>query len=168
MNGCPCGFFTDPTKQCRCTPTKIHKYLSKISGPLLDRIDIHIEVPPLKYKELTSESQAESSDTIKSRVNKARDNQKDRFSIGTNRSKSNIFCNAQMNHRQIRQYCTINEEVKQLLKMAVNELGFSARAYDKILKISRTIADLAQKPNILPEHVSEAIQYRSLDRNLWF
>jgi len=161
MNPCPCGFFTDSKKQCRCTPTKIHRYLSKISGPLLDRIDIHIEVPSLQYKELTSQAQSESSKEIKTRVNEARQIQRERFS-------NKIFCNAQMNHRQIKKFCTIDDDAKQLLKMAVNELGFSARAYDKILKISRTIADLAGENNILPEHVSEAIQYRSLDRNLWF
>ncbi|MFH1655219.1 MAG: YifB family Mg chelatase-like AAA ATPase [Candidatus Omnitrophota bacterium] len=161
MNPCPCGYFTDPKKQCRCTPTKIHRYLSKVSGPLLDRIDIYIEVPSLQYKELTSEAQTESSKTIKSRVDKTRSVQRKRYS-------NKIFSNAQMNHAQIKKYCTIDEEAKQLLKMAVNELGFSARAYDKILKISRTIADLAGENQILSEHVSEAIQYRSLDRNLWF
>lgn len=163
MNPCPCGFFTDPKKQCRCTPTKIYKYLSKISGPLLDRIDIHVEVPSLNYKELSSESAAESSDEIKSRVNKARQIQRNRFS-----AESNIFCNCQMNHRQLKKYCSIDDEAKQLVKMAINELGFSARAYGKILKISRTIADLTGEENILPEHISEAIQYRSLDRNYWF
>jgi magnesium chelatase family protein len=161
MNPCPCGFFTDAKKQCRCTPTKIHSYLSKLSGPLLDRIDMHVEVPALQYKELTGDSFAESSNTIKSRVNQARSIQLKRFS-------NKIFSNAQMNHRQIKKYCTINDEGKQLLKMAINELGFSARAYDKVLKISRTIADLAGNEEIKPEHISEAIQYRSLDRNLWF
>jgi len=161
MNPCPCGFFTDSKKQCRCTPTKIHQYLSKISGPLLDRIDLHVEVASLAYKELVGEQATESSATIKSRVNQARQIQRDRF-LG------NVYSNSQMNHRQIKRHCTINDEAKQLLKMAINELGFSARAYDKILKISRTIADLAGTTDILPEHVSEAIQYRSLDRSYWF
>lgn len=160
MNPCPCGFFTDSKKQCRCTPTKIHQYLSKISGPLLDRIDLHIEVSSLSYRELTSKQAAESSATIKSRVDKARRIQRARFIY-------DIYSNSQMNHRQIKKYCTINEEARELLKMAINELGVSARAFDKILKISRTIADLAGEDKILPEHISEAIQYRSLDRNLW-
>ncbi|HOX54287.1 MAG: YifB family Mg chelatase-like AAA ATPase [Candidatus Omnitrophica bacterium] len=161
MNPCPCGFFTDPRKQCRCTPTKIHQYLSKISGPLLDRIDLHIEVPSLAYKDLACEQAAEASAVIKSRINLARKIQQERFA-------NNIHSNSQMNHRQIKKYCAINEEAKQLIKMAINELGFSARAYDKILKISRTIADLAGSSEIRSEHISEAIQYRSLDRNLWF
>jgi magnesium chelatase family protein len=122
---------------------------------------LHVEVASLAYKELVGEQATESSATIKSRVNQARQIQRDRF-LG------NVYSNSQMNHRQIKRHCTINDEAKQLLKMAINELGFSARAYDKILKISRTIADLAGTTDILPEHVSEAIQYRSLDRSYWF
>ena len=161
MNPCPCGYFTDPKKECRCSSTKIQNYLSKISGPLLDRIDIHIEVHSLRYKELAAEQKCESSQDIKKRINKARKIQRDRF------KNENIFANSQMNHKQIKKYCSINEESKELLEMAMNEFNFSARAYDKILKISRTIADLAEKGEIMPEHISEAIQYRSLDRNLW-
>ena len=161
MNPCPCGYYTDPRRQCRCTPTKIQNYLSKISGPLLDRIDIHIEVPSLKYRELTDQAPAEPSSQIKKRINKARQIQKQRF------SDKKIFSNAQMTHREIKKFCTLNKEASDLLKMAINELGFSARAYDKILKVSRTIADLASSEEILVEHVSEAIQYRSLDRQLW-
>jgi len=161
MNPCPCGYYTDPRRQCRCTPTKIQNYLSKISGPLLDRIDIHIEVPSLKYRELTDQAPAEPSSQIKKRINKARQIQKQRF------SDKKIFSNAQMTHREIKKFCTLNKEASDLLKMAINELGFSARAYDKILKVSRTIADLANSEEILVEHVSEAIQYRTLDRQLW-
>jgi len=161
MNPCPCGYYTDPKKNCRCTPTKIQKYLSKISGPLLDRIDIHLEVPSLEYSDITSGSIAESSQNIKQRIQNARDIQLKRFKT------KKIFCNAHMNHKQIQQDCSLDDESKKLLKMAMDELGFSARAHDKILKVSRTIADLSGEKNILPEHISEAIQYRNLDRNLW-
>lgn len=161
MNPCPCGFYTDPHKQCRCNTTKIEKYLSKISGPLLDRIDIHIEVPAIKYKELTSDENPEASSVIKERVKKARDAQLKRF------KDDGIFANSHMSHKQIKKYCNLTEEGQTLLKAAIEELNFSARAYDKILKISRTIADLAACENILPEHISEAIQYRSLDRQVW-
>ncbi|MFC1703673.1 YifB family Mg chelatase-like AAA ATPase [Candidatus Omnitrophota bacterium] len=161
MNPCPCGFFTDPQRNCRCTPTKIQKYLSKISGPLLDRIDIQIEVPSLKYKEIAKGAEAESSDTIKQRVQKARDVQRKRF------KDENVFCNAQMNHKHIKKYCQLDDSSQELLKMAMEELGLTARAYDKILKVSRTVADLTGAKDISPDHLSEAIQYRSLDRNLW-
>ncbi len=158
MNPCPCGYFTDPKKECHCTPHQIQRYLSKISGPLLDRIDIHIEVSALKYQELTSEKPAESSAEIRKRINKARVIQKTRF------KEEKIFRNSQMAHQQARNYCRINTPAKDLLKMAMEELNLSARAYDKILKVSRTIADLSECENILAEHISEAIQYRSLDR----
>jgi magnesium chelatase family protein len=158
MNPCPCGYYTDPKKACRCHPNKIAKYMGKISGPLLDRIDIHIEIPAIKYKELTDTKDAESSAVIKERVENARALQRVRF------KEDKIFYNAQMNTRLIKKYCSLNDEAKELLKMAMNELGLSARAYDKILKVSRTIADLAKADMILAEHISEAIQYRSLDR----
>ncbi|TAN62761.1 ATP-binding protein [bacterium] len=161
MNPCPCGFYTDPHKQCRCNTTRIEKYLSKISGPLLDRIDIHIEVPAIKYKELSSQENPEPSSVIKGRVKKARDIQLRRF------KDDGIFANSHMNHKQIKKYCALTEEGQTLLKAAIEELNFSARAYDKILKVSRTIADLAESDAIREEHISEAIQYRSLDRQVW-
>ncbi|MFH1854188.1 MAG: YifB family Mg chelatase-like AAA ATPase [Candidatus Omnitrophota bacterium] len=161
MNPCPCGFFTDPKKECHCTPLRIQKYLSKVSGPLLDRIDIHIEVPPVRYKELSSESMGEGSEIIRKRVKAARNIQLARF------KEDRIFSNSQMTYRLIRKHCRLDEVSRDLLKTAITELGFSARCYDKILKVSRTIADLEVKTNIEPAHVSEAIQYRSLDRNLW-
>lgn len=161
MNPCPCGHYTDPTKQCRCNTTKIEKYLSKISGPLLDRIDIHIDVPAIKYKELVSKDNPEASAAIKERVKKARNIQLKRF------KNDGIFANSQMTHKDIKKYCTLTEEAHTLLKAAIEELGFSARAYDRILKVGRTVADLAGSESILPEHISEAIQYRSLDRQLW-
>ncbi|MFC1623719.1 YifB family Mg chelatase-like AAA ATPase [Candidatus Omnitrophota bacterium] len=162
MNPCPCGYLTDPKKECHCTPQRIQKYLSKISGPLLDRIDIHIEVAPLRYKELSNEGLSEKSEKIKERVEGARQIQLARFTkdIG-------IFSNSAMNYKLIRRYCKLDETSRDLLKTAITELGFSARCYDKILKLSRTIADLEGKERIKPDHVSEAIQYRSLDRNLW-
>ncbi len=161
MNPCPCGFYTDPKKECHCTPQKIQKYLAKISGPLLDRIDIHLEVPALKSKELLGAGTGETSAQIKARTTKARLIQQRRFSNAA------LFTNAQMTHRYIKEHCPIGEESRDLLKMAIDELGLSARAHDKILKVARTIADLASEENISPEHISEAIQYRSLDRN-WF
>ncbi len=161
MNPCPCGFFGDRKKACHCTPNQIQKYISKISGPLMDRIDIHIDVPAIKYQDISSNLQAESSFNIKNRVQTARDIQLARF------KKCGIFSNSQMSHKHIKEFCLISDECKELLKMAMNELGFSARAHDKILKVSRTIADLNRSENILPEHISEAISYRSLDRNLW-
>jgi len=161
MNPCPCGFLTDPKKECHCTPPKIQKYLSRISGPLLDRIDLHIEVPPLRYKELTDESCAEKSEMIKKRVESARNVQLERF------KQDGIFSNSQMNHRLARKYCRLDETSQGLLKQAITEMGFSARCYDKILKLSRTIADLDSKDTIESTHVSEAIQLRSLDRSHW-
>ncbi|MEW6170456.1 MAG: YifB family Mg chelatase-like AAA ATPase [Candidatus Omnitrophota bacterium] len=161
MNPCPCGYYTDSKKPCHCTPQKIQKYMGKISGPLLDRIDIHLEVPAIKYKELTTTKEEESSEKIKSRVKNARKIQKERL------KNTNIFSNAQMNTKLIKKYCLLNKETQELLRLAMEELNFSARAYDKILKVGRTIADLANSETILPEHISEAIQYRTLDRQLW-
>jgi magnesium chelatase family protein len=161
MNPCPCGFLTDPKKECHCTPPRIQKYLSKISGPLLDRIDIHIEVPPVKYNELSDESSGEKSEIIKNRVEKARRIQLERF------KDDGIFSNSQMSHKLIRRCCRLDEASQGLLKMAITEMGLSARCYDKILKVSRTIADLEGKNDMESNHVSEAIQYRSLDRNMW-
>ncbi len=162
MNPCPCGFYTDPAKECTCTGTQIQRYMAKISGPLLDRIDIHIEVPAVKYKELAGSSKTESSSEIRNRVVKARKIQHERFS-----KHKHIYNNASMGSREVRQYCTLDSVGAEILKMAMTKLGLSARAYDRILKVSRTIADLEESENIKAHHVSEAIQYRSLDRELW-
>ena len=161
MNPCPCGFFGDNTKPCACTPTEISKYLGKISGPMLDRIDIHIEVPRLKDQELVNEPNGESSASIRTRVEKARQVQRQRF-VG-----NGVYCNAHMSSKQIRKFCDPNDGVKDLLKTAINQLNLSARAYDRILKLARTIADLENTENITLAHVAEAVQYRSLDRKLW-
>ncbi len=160
-NPCPCGFFLDDSKQCHCTPNQIQKYLSKISGPLLDRIDIHLEVPRLKYEQMTSKNKSESSQEVRKRVNKAR-------KIQEKRLKKLRYCyNAHMNARLTEKLCLLTKEAQDLLKMAILELGLSARAYHKVLKISRTVADLAESETIENEHISEAISYRCLDRNLW-
>jgi len=158
LNPCPCGNYFSPEKICRCNPAKIRNYLGKISGPLLDRIDIHIEVPAVKYRELAETKDTEASCVIRQRVENARAIQQERFkSVG-------IFCNAQMNNKLIKKHCILNKEAQELIRMAISELGLSARAYDKILKVSRTIADLNQREIITSEDVSEAIQYRSLDK----
>lgn len=162
MNPCPCGNFTDPSKECTCTPLQIQKYMGKISGPLLDRIDLHIEVPAVKFKELSSKTTGESSQQIRKRVITAREIQMKRFA-----ERKGLYCNADMQSKEIQNYCKLDSAGEELLKMAITKLGLSARAYDRILKVGRTIADLSQSNNIKPEHVSEAIQYRSLDRNLW-
>ena len=161
MNPCPCGFATDPHNDCSCTPPQIQKYLSRVSGPLLDRIDIHIEVPSVKYKELASDVSGEDSAAIRERVMRARAVQQKRFT-----DKKHLFCNARMESKEIRQYCKINEEGHELLKTAITKLGLSARAYDRILKVARTIADIEGSEEIRQEFVGEAIQYRSLDRTL--
>ncbi|MGB9797736.1 MAG: YifB family Mg chelatase-like AAA ATPase [bacterium] len=161
MNPCPCGYFGDSTRACTCTPLQIHKYLAKISGPLLDRIDIHIEVPRLPQEKLLQETQGESSEKIRERVMRAREIQAKRFA-GTN-----IFFNAHMNSRQIREFCPLSSEVKDVLRSAISRLDLSARAYDRIIKVARTIADLEGSENIEVHHIGEAIQYRSLDRKFW-
>ncbi|HUL43697.1 MAG TPA: YifB family Mg chelatase-like AAA ATPase [Bacteroidota bacterium] len=162
MNPCFCGNFTDPSKECTCTPLQIQKYMSKISGPLLDRIDLHIEVPAVKYKELSSKAEGESSQKIRERVVAAREIQMKRFA-----GRNGMYCNADMQSKEIQMHCKLDSAGEDLLKMAITKLGLSARAYDRILKVSRSIADLACSTDIRPEHISEAIQYRSLDRNLW-
>ena len=156
--GCPCGFLTDPKHVCNCSHHQIHRYRSKISGPLLDRIDIHVDVPAVLYKDLMSDHEAESSKEIRQRVEQARSIQEERL------KQTRIHCNAQMASRHIKKYCMIGEDSNVLLEAAVNKLGFSARAYNRILKISRTIADLEESMDIQANHISEAIQYRSLDR----
>lgn len=163
MNPCPCGYFGDNShsRDCHCSPAQIQRYRAKISGPLLDRIDIHIDVPVLKSQDLMGQAQGEPSKAIKKRVDRARKMQLKRF------KDMPIHFNSQMSHKQIKRYCGLGGEVEELLKTAINELKFSARAYDKILKVARTIADLAGSSGILSEHISEAIQYRSLDRDFW-
>ena len=157
MNPCPCGFYGDRTRECRCSPHMITKYRNRISGPLLDRIDIHVEVPAVKYKEMAGETTGETSEQVRERVEKARSVQQRRFK----------HSNARMTPKQIKEHCRLDEESQELLKMAMTELNLSARAYDRILKVSRTIADLDDAPTIQSQHISEAIQYRSLDRQLW-
>ncbi len=161
MNPCQCGLYGQLKSVCRCNPNQVYKYRSKISGPLLDRIDIHLEVPFVRYQELTSKQLPESSAQIKERVDKARTIQRERL------KEEGILCNASMTHKQVRKFCELGKEEKDLLKMAMLELNFSARAYDKILKIARTIGDLAGSEQIKTEHLSEAIQYRSLDRDFF-
>jgi magnesium chelatase family protein len=162
MNPCPCGYFTDPYHECKCTPLQIHHYRAKLSGPLLDRIDIHIEVPSLKYDELKSAQPSESSTAIRGRVNQARDRQLERY-----KERKKVYCNAHLEVRDIRHFCKIDDEAQSLLKIAIERFGLSARAYDKILKVSRTIADLENRTDIAVGHVAEAIQYRSLDKDVW-
>jgi len=161
MNPCPCGFFNDPSRECTCTPPLIQRYVSKISGPLLDRIDIHIDMPAVKYRELREDSSGEGSAEIRQRVVEARARQLQRF------QGEKMYSNAQMSPRQIRKYCNISSECERLLESAMTRLGLSARAHDRILKVSRTIADLEGAEDIGTTHISEAIQYRSLDRNYW-
>ena len=160
MNPCQCGFFTDPQKECACTPLQIQRYRSKVSGPLLDRIDIQVEVPALRYQELASRDAGEPSALIRQRVNRARSIQLERF------QKKGIHANAQMGTKEIRRHCVVKEGAEKLLEVAINKLGLSARAYSRILKVGRTIADLEGSEEIQPAHISEAIQYRSLDRKL--
>ncbi len=162
MNPCPCGFFGDPSGRCHCSPAEIQRYVSKISGPLLDRIDIHIEVPAVKFKELSGSEGAEPSAKIRERVTAARRLQTERFA-----KEKKIFANAHMQTRHLKKYCQITSAGQELLRAAMSKLGLSARAYDRILKVARTIADLEGAPDIKESHLSEAIQYRTLDRNLW-
>ncbi len=162
MNPCPCGYYNHPEKECVCTTGMVQKYLNKISGPLLDRIDIHIEVVPVPFNKLSEMQPSETSETIRQRVIAAREIQSKRFE-----DSPEVHSNAQMSSKQIRTYCQIDEAGQALLKNAMERLGLSARAYDRILKVSRTIADLAGTENIKTEHLAEAIQYRSLDRDNW-
>ena len=158
MNPCPCGYYGSVEKECKCSKSSIEKYINKISGPLLDRIDLHVEVKPVKYKKLNSENKIEGSQQIKERVDSARRVQYLRY------KNLNIFSNAELTPKMIEKYCVLDQECKQILELAFNKLGLSARAYSRILKVSRTIADLENKKNIEKHHLLEAIQYRSLDR----
>ncbi len=162
MNPCPCGYYNHPEKECVCGPGVVQRYLNKVSGPLLDRIDLHVEVTPVSFDQMTADRKAESSLEIRSRVIKARDIQKARF-----KETPEVFNNAMMGSSTTKEICKINAAGKTLLKTAMEKLGLSARAYDRILKVSRTIADLAESEEIKIEHIAEAIQYRSLDREGW-
>lgn len=161
MNPCPCGYFGHPTRKCSCPKNAPARYLSKVSGPLLDRLDIHIEVPPVDFNQLSDREESESSASIRERVNKARKIQLERFK-GTN-----VTCNAKMTSSLTRKYCVLSETASKTLELSFEKLGLSARAYDKILKVARTIADLDEAENIENKHILEAIQYRSLDRKFW-
>ena len=162
MNPCPCGYFNHPDKECTCPPGAVQKYLNKISGPLLDRIDLHVEVTPVAFSELSSTRQFEKSDSIRERVIKAREIQEERY-----KENEGVYANAQMSSKMLKEICVINTASQNLLKIAMEKLNLSARAYDRILKVSRTIADLAGSTDIKAEHLAEAIQYRSLDREGW-
>ena len=156
MNPCPCGFFSDPTRECRCTGAIIQRYLGKISGPLLDRIDLHVEVPAVPYKELRGRDEGSSSAEIRERVETARATQRARG-----------YYNADIPVRQLRTLCALDESGERTLEMAVRRMGLSARAHDRILKVARTIADLDASSRVSAKHLAEAVQYRSLDRNYW-
>jgi magnesium chelatase family protein len=162
MNPCPCGFYNHPEKECTCPPGAVQKYLNKISGPLLDRIDLHVEVTPVAFNELSSEKRSEKSESIRERVIKAMDRQSERY-----KDNPGVYCNAQMSSKMLKEICVITQAGSNLLKVAMERLNLSARAYDRILKVSRTIADLAGTDDIKVEHLAEAIQYRSLDREGW-
>ncbi|HEY5036628.1 MAG TPA: YifB family Mg chelatase-like AAA ATPase [Chthoniobacterales bacterium] len=162
MNPCPCGYFGDLKRECRCSPVQVQRYRQRISGPLLDRIDLHIEVPAVEYRDISSNRAEEKSEAIRERVGQARERQRARFAAD-----KNITCNARMTPRAIKAHCQLSDESQELIRVAMTELNLSARAYDRILKVSRTIADLAGAEAITPDHVSEAIQYRTFDRTLW-
>jgi magnesium chelatase family protein len=162
MNPCPCGFYNHPERDCSCAPGVVQKYLNKISGPLLDRIDLHVEVTPVPFSDLSAQKNGESSALIRERVIKARELQANRY-----KQHDGIYCNAQMSSKLLKSVCVITEAGQTLLKTAMNKLNLSARAYDRILKVSRTIADLAGSETIQPQHLAEAITYRNLDREGW-
>jgi magnesium chelatase family protein len=162
MNPCPCGYYNHPHTECQCGPGNVQKYLNRISGPLFDRIDIHIEVIPVPFKELTNSRPSEKSETIRARVIEARQIQEKRFE-----GSPGIHCNAQMSSKQLHKVCHLDDACNAILKVAMEKLGLSARAFDRIIKVSRTIADIDKQPEIKAEHMAEAIQYRSLDRESW-
>jgi magnesium chelatase family protein len=159
MNPCPCGYFGDPVRECRCAEVDVERYRARVSGPLLDRIDIHLEVPAVPYRDLVAADPEEPSATIRQRVELARVRQRQRF-----RDQTGLHANAHMTARDLRRYCPLSDSVERLLREAVGRLGLSARAYHRVLKIARTIADLAGADELSTTHISEAIQYRSLDR----
>ena len=162
MNPCKCGYFGDPKRECRCGPNDVQRYRDRISGPLLDRIDIHVEVPAVQYQDISSKTPGESSAALRERVTKARSIQRERFA-----KSPKVRCNSRMGTQLLKRHCALDEAAEGMMKMAMTELNFSARAYDRILKVARTIADLAESESILADHVGEAIQYRTLDRNMW-
>lgn len=162
MNSCPCGYYGDRKRDCRCSPNQVQRYRQRISGPLLDRIDIHVEVPAVEYKEMAGKEPGRSSAEMRKDVEQARAIQQARFG-----KRTKTACNARMNSKQIKQHCDLDDDCTELLRLAMADLNLSARAYDRILKVSRTIADMAEAERIGAEHLSEAIQYRTLDRNLW-
>jgi len=162
MNPCPCGYYNHPEKECVCSPGMVKNYLNKISGPLMDRIDLHVEVTPVPFTDLAEAPSGEKSTQVRERVIKARQVQELRF-----RKHDNIYCNAQMSTKNLGIFCELNEQGRILLKNAMEKLSLSARAYDRIIKVSRTIADLDESDSIKTEHLAEAIQYRSLDRESW-
>jgi magnesium chelatase family protein len=159
MNPCPCGYQTDPAHNCTCSSSQIKRYMSNISGPLLDRIDIHVEVPAVPFEQLSGKRDGESSQNVRARVESGRGRQSERFA-----GEKGVYCNAHMGRKLLRKYCELGDECRDLLSRAVTRYGLSARAHDRILKVARTIADLAGSRDIGPEHLAEAIQYRSLDR----
>ena len=161
MNPCPCGYYGDPKRECRCSPGQVERYRQRISGPLLDRIDLHVEAPAVEYKDLTDTIPAESSASIRERILKARSLQRARFAKSRKTS-----CNARMSHTQLKEHCRLNDSGNELLKRAMTDLNFSARAYDRILKVARTIADLAGQESIAADHLLEALSYRNLDRGV--
>jgi magnesium chelatase family protein len=162
LNPCPCGYRNDPRRSCSCSIPQVERYMSKISGPLLDRIDIHIEVPAVPFKELTDSKEGSSSESMRSNVSGARHSQDLRFSKA-----KRTRCNAQMNSRQLREFCRLDRRCQTLMKNSVNEMGLSARAHDKVLRVARTIADLDDSEEIKDNHLGEAINYRMLDRQMW-
>jgi magnesium chelatase family protein len=161
MNPCPCGYFGHPTKKCTCSKQQVSRYLSKISGPMLDRLDIHVEVPPIDFDSLKTKGAEESSAAIRERVNNARRLQEERY------KGSGITCNARLTPSMLEKYCIMSEEAERALKLAFDRMGLSARAYDRLLKVSRTIADLDGSERIETPHIMQAIQFRSLDRKYW-
>ncbi|NNC87679.1 MAG: ATP-binding protein, partial [Akkermansiaceae bacterium] len=161
LNPCPCGFFGDPVRECRCSPRQVEHYRQKISGPLLDRIDLHVEVPLIDYKQLSSREQSENSESVRERVHRCRWRQVERF-----QKVPGVRVNSDMGPKQVRKHCELDRESSHLLEQAMEQLNFSARAYDRILKVARTIADLEDSDQIGVAHLLEAIQYRSLDRKL--